>query len=82
MPGSMFNHSCAEFKRTSGSQRNHLIDFVAKENVKKGEQFTISYIDLNEARSLDVAKRRAQLEEAYGSILVIAVLQMFKRLRQ
>ena len=66
--GSMFNHSCAPNVNVAWPQRNHLIDFVAKENVKKGEQFTISYIDLNEARSLDVAKRRAQLEEAYGFV--------------
>ena len=66
--GSMFNHSCAPNVNVVWPERNHLVDFVANENIKQGEQLTIAYIDLNEDWSLDVAKRRAQLEEAYGFV--------------
>jgi len=65
---SMFNHSCAPNVNVVWPERNHLVEFIANENVKQGEQLTIAYIDLNEDRSLDVAKRRAQLEEAYGFV--------------
>ena len=64
--GSMFNHSCAPNVNVTWPERNHLVEFVANENIKQGEQLTIAYIDLNEDWSLNVAKRRAQLEEAYG----------------
>ncbi len=66
--GSMFNHSCAPNVNVAWPERNHLVEFVANENIKQGEQLTIAYIDLNEDWSLDVAKRRAQLEEAYGFV--------------
>jgi hypothetical protein len=66
--GSMFNHSCAPNVNVTWPERNHLVEFVANENIKQGEQLTIAYIDLNEDWSLNVAKRRAQLEEAYGFV--------------
>ena len=66
--GSMFNHSCAPNVNVAWPERNHLVEFVANENIKQGEQLTIAYIDLNEDWSLNVAKRRAQLEEAYGFV--------------
>lgn len=66
--GSMFNHSCAPNVNVTWPERNHLVEFVASENIKQGEQLTIAYIDLNEDWSLNVAKRRAQLEEAYGFV--------------
>jgi hypothetical protein len=66
--GSMFNHSCAPNVNVTWPERNHLVEFVANENIKQGEQLTIAYIDLYEDWSLNVAKRRAQLEEAYGFV--------------
>eukprot|EP00890_Picochlorum_soloecismus_P005787 jgi/Picsp_1/6209/NSC_03563-R1_set domain protein 123 len=59
---SMANHSCLPNMGVRFPDNNHIIEFVALDDIQKHTHLTISYID----QGLDVAKRQEALLLGYG----------------